>query len=133
MSWRQAAVVGLFQAVAIVPGISRSGSTIAGGLLAGLARNAAAAFSFFIAIPAIFGAVVLVAKDIWEGQGSAAALDVLAVGAAVSFVVGCVSLRCLLQVIARGKLHWFAYYCAAAAVATIAWQCVVRFGGMAPR
>lgn len=123
MSWRQAAAIGLFQAAAILPGVSRSGSTIAGGLLAGLARNAAATFSFFIAIPALAGASVLVAKDIWTGPAGVASLSVLGVGAAVSFAVGYLSLRCLLQVIARGKLHWFAYYCASVAAVTIVWQC----------
>ena len=122
MPMRQALVIGLFQAVAIVPGISRSGSTIAGGLLTGLRRDSAAMFSFFIAIPAISGAAVLIGKDIWQGQGGGNALPVLAVGALTSFVVGFFSLRWLLRLISQRKLHWFACYCALVAVVTILWQ-----------
>ena len=124
---RQALVIGLFQAIAIVPGISRSGSTIAGGLLTGLRRDAAATFSFFIAIPAISGAAVLVAKDVWDGPGSGNALSVLAVGLLTSFAVGFFALRWLLRLVSQRRLHWFAYYCGLVAVVTIIWQMTVTY------
>jgi undecaprenyl-diphosphatase len=115
-------LIGLFQAVALVPGISRSGSTIAGGLLMGLRRDDAANFSFFIAIPAIFGAAVLTGKDIWEGNVGGNAAPELIVGMLTAFFVGLISLRWLLRLMSQRKLHWFACYCTLAGLATILWQ-----------
>lgn len=118
-----ALAVGLFQAVAIVPGISRSGSTIAAGLACGLEREAAARFSFLIAIPAIGGASVLELKDLLTGEkpftGDAGALIL---GMVVSCVVGLLALNWLLRMVAKDKLHWFAIYCVVVGCATIAWQ-----------
>lgn len=122
----RALVIGIFQAIALVPGISRSGSTIAGGLFMGLKRDAAAAFSFFIAIPAIGGAAVLTFKDAVVAGAPPHNVGALVAGAAVSFVVGVFALRGLLRVIARGKLHWFAAYCVLAGAATIVWQLSAR-------
>ena len=119
---RQAVVVGLFQAMALVPGISRSGSTIAGGLIGGLRRDVATTFSFFIAIPAIAGGGVLAAKEVWEGNGGGSSVGVLLLGASVAFVVGLFALRWLIRIVSQQRLHWFAWYCAAAGTATIIWQ-----------
>lgn len=119
-----AITVGLFQALALLPGISRSGSTIAAGLMCGLQRPAAAAFSFFMAIPVIGGATLLTAKDVLEGQGSGVALAPLAAGAFVSFVVGLLTLTWLIRLISRGKLYWFAGYTAIVGLATIVWQLI---------
>ena len=124
LSWSQALTIGIFQAVAIIPGISRSGSTIAGGLVVGIRREAATTFSFFIAIPAILGAVFLTTIDILKGNGGVHAPSALLLGAAVSFVVGLFSLRWLIQIISQKKLYWFAWYCAVAGLATILWQCI---------
>ena len=118
----QALVVGLFQAIAPLPGVSRSGSTIAGGLLSGLTRDTAAQFSFLIAVPAIGGATVLYVKEWIEAGKSQYAPSSLIAGALVSFVVGIFALRWLIKVISRRRLHWFAFYCLAAGLATIAWQ-----------
>ena len=124
VTWAAAIVIGVFQAVALVPGISRSGSTIAGGLLIGLRRESAATFSFLIAIPAILGASVLKGAEAWSQQSSAAALSVgpILAGVAVSFGVGLLALRLLLSLVSRRKLHWFAVYCVLASVCTILWQ-----------
>jgi undecaprenyl-diphosphatase len=119
LSWLQALTIGVFQAVAILPGISRSGSTIAGGLVVGIRRDAATTFSFFIAIPAILGAVCLALLDIAEGNGGVHSPSALLLGAAVSFVVGVFSLRWLIRLISRQKLYWFAWYCAIAGLVTI--------------
>lgn len=120
-----ALAVGIFQAVAIVPGISRSGSTIAAGLACGLKREAAARFSFLIAIPAIGGASVLELKDLLTGEkpftGDAGALIL---GMVVSCVVGLLALNWLLRIVAKDKLHWFAIYCVVVGCATIAWQVI---------
>lgn len=125
MKLPHALAIGLFQAFALLPGISRSGSTIAGGQLLGYRREAAADFSFFIAIPAILGATVLTLLKVWEAPGTSTVsvpTGMLLVGTGVSFVVGYFSLRWLLSLIARGKLIWFAIYCGIVGTATILWQ-----------
>src|SRR5690606_15614839 len=99
MTLFNAILIGLFQAVAIVPGISRSGSTIAGGMISGMRRDAAATFSFFIAIPAIAGAAVLLTRDFYESGGSINSPLALLVGGLTAFVVGLASLRFLLRLI----------------------------------
>ncbi|MCA9079180.1 MAG: undecaprenyl-diphosphate phosphatase [Planctomycetaceae bacterium] len=122
ITWGQALIVGLFQAVAPMPGISRSGSTIVGGLVSGLRRDAAADFSFLIAIPAILGATVLHAKDLLEqGAGETAAGPLLA-GTVIAFVVGLAALKLLLRMVASRKLIWFAWYCLAMGLIVICWQ-----------
>jgi undecaprenyl-diphosphatase len=130
MTTRQAGIIGLFQAVAILPGVSRSGSTISAGLLTGLKPEDAARFSFLIAIPAIGGAVVLTTKHMLEGKGGDNPPAVLLAGAAVAFLVGWVSLRALIGLIRRRRLRWFAWYCALAGAATVAWQVSERFYGV---
>ena len=118
----RALLIGLFQAGALVPGVSRSGSTISGGLISGLGREAATTFSFLVAIPAITGAAVLLAKKLLESDGGATPAAALLLAGAVSFLVGLVSLRWLLRLVSQRKLHWFAWYCALAGMATIIWQ-----------
>ncbi len=126
----RALMIGMFQAVALVPGISRSGSTIAGGMLSGLRREDAATFSFFIAIPAISAAALKVgldamnlnAESITTAGSSSISWTALLAGAATSFVVGIVCLQLLIKAVKMMKLHWFAYYCVAMAIGTIIWQ-----------
>jgi len=121
----QAVQVGLFQAMALVPGISRSGSTIAGGMLSGLKRDDAATFSFLIAIPAISAAALKIAMDVAESGATSSAdwnWPALIAGALTSFLVGIASLKLLLRAISRFRLHWFAYYCIAMAVGTLLWE-----------
>jgi undecaprenyl-diphosphatase len=128
----RAGVIGLFQAVALFPGISRSGSTISGGLLLGFRRDVAANFSFFIAIPAIAGAAVLLLKDaLTETQPAATgyAWGPILLGTLVSFLVGLLALRWLLKLISMRRLHWFAWYCAAVGTLTILWQVIERLAG----
>jgi undecaprenyl-diphosphatase len=128
MTFRQSLVVGMFQALALVPGLSRSGSTISAGLYTGLTRTAAAEFSFLIAIPVIAGAAAVESRPLWQAWlfgGSEAAVTApssllpLAVGMLTAFVVGIAALRGLLAMIARRRLHWFAWYCVLAAVVTL--------------
>lgn len=128
LGWWSVLLVGLSQAMAIIPGISRSGSTISSGLLCGLRKEEAARFSFMIAVPAIAGAVILKTRDMLKGEGGAHSLDVLFVGILVSFLVGVVTLRGLIRLVTNSKLYWFAWYCAAVGSATIIWQLIKIYG-----
>lgn len=118
-----AIVIGIFQAIAIMPGISRAGSTIAAGLSCGLKRADAAKFSFFIAVPAIGGATLLKLLDLIRGKE---AVDIawwpMMLGTAISFVVGVMCLRWLIRLLVADRLHWFAIYCLIVGALTIAWQ-----------
>ncbi len=107
--WGSSALVGLAQGVAIVPGISRSGSTVGVSLLLGMDRGQAGRFSFLIAIPAILGAFVLEARGV-KGVSSAHLTPYLG-GMAVAFLVGLASIRIFLRAISSKRLVWFAYYC----------------------
>ena len=108
--------------LAILPGVSRSGSTISTGVLLGLSREVAATFSFLMAVPVVGGAVLLITKDLLKGEGQLGRLDVAIVGTIVSFVVGVVALRWLLKILSRGGLLGFSIYCVLAGLATITWQ-----------
>lgn len=101
--------IGLAQAIALIPGISRSGTTIAAGLFRGLTRSVAVRFSFLLAIPAILGATIVGLKDVSSlSIGNARAL---AVGTLTAFISGLIALKILLAVVQRGRLGVFAYYC----------------------
>jgi undecaprenyl-diphosphatase len=104
-----ALLIGLFQALALVPGISRSGATIAAALFMGIERETAARFSFLLAVPAILGAFVL--KTARFSPDASAGLGAILFGTAVSAVVGAIALGWLLHFVRRGNLHIFAYYC----------------------
>jgi undecaprenyl-diphosphatase len=116
MNWRDVMFISLAQAIAILPGVSRSGSTIAVGTRMGLDHDDAARFSFFLGIPAIGGAVVLTIKDLVEAQQAGIALQMnvthLAIGLVVSFIVGYFAIICLIKVLRAGKFAWFGYYVA---------------------
>ena len=100
--------IGLAQALAIIPGISRSGVTICTGLMMGLSTKEAARFSFLLAIPAISGAGILTAMDI---DKISLGMDVIFVGFLSSFLVGWAALKWLLNLLKTGKFHWFGIYC----------------------
>jgi undecaprenyl-diphosphatase len=116
----QALVIGLAQGIAITPGISRSGTTIAVALLLGLKREDAARFSFLLSIPAILGALVLKADEASIGD-----LGFAAVGAGflTSMVTGIFALTFLVGIVKRGGFPWFAPWCvlASATAAWVAW------------
>ncbi|MBM3957280.1 MAG: undecaprenyl-diphosphate phosphatase [Gemmatimonadetes bacterium] len=115
-----AAGVGLAQAVATIPGISRSGATIVAGLLGGMTREAAARFSFYLAVPAILGPAVVLAIDLArEGAPAGTGAGVLATGAAVSFATGLLAIRGLMSLLRRGSLWPFVWYCLAAGAAVL--------------
>lgn len=114
--------IGCFQALAILPGVSRSGSTIAGGLMIGLTRRTATTFSFLLAVPAVGGAVLLEAIDMAKGESGGLAIGQLLFGAVISFAVGITALRFLIRVVVQRQLHWFAYYCLTLGICVTAWQ-----------
>lgn len=105
----QALFIGFMQGVGTLPGVSRSGSTIAGAQLAGVNRAAAGEFSFIVSIPAILGAFVLEAKDLGEISSQIGALPVFC-GCLAAFAWGYLSLSILMKLIRKGKLEWFACY-----------------------
>lgn len=107
---KKSLLVGLVQGIAVLPGISRSGSTIAAALFLGVSREEAARFSFLISLPAILGASLLEALKMKSAGVSAELLPALA-GAVVAGVSGYLALRFLIKVLNRGKLHYFAFYC----------------------
>ena len=109
ISWGQAFVIGLFQMFAILPGLSRSGSTIAGGLFSGLKQNVAANFSFLMAIPVIGGAGLLELIKLLKRHQTIPATE-LSIGFLVSFIVGLFALYWVINWIKKGKLNWFAYW-----------------------
>jgi len=102
-------IMGIGQAIAILPGISRSGTTIVSGMLAGVKPSEAAEFSFLLSIPAIGGAVLLEGKHLLEIQS--ALLLPYTVATIVSFLFGLLSVYVVLASVKRGKFDYFAYYC----------------------
>lgn len=105
----QALFVGFMQGIGTLPGISRSGSTIAGAQLAGINRTSAGEFSFIVSIPAILGAFLLEAKDLGEMGSSVGVLPVV-LGFVSAFIAGYISLAFLMKLIKKGRLEWFAAY-----------------------
>jgi undecaprenyl-diphosphatase len=109
-----AVLIGIAQGIAIMPGISRSGSTICTATFLGIRRRWAAEFSFYIAIPAILAAAALKLKDALElngGQFAALPWGPILLGSVVSLIAGVVSLWLLLGAVRRARLHYFALYC----------------------
>lgn len=101
--------IGIIQGIAVIPGISRSGSTIAGGMFLGLDRHTAAKFSFLLSIPAILGAQVLSIKDMIN---SGLFIDSITIYATIaSFITGLIALKILLTLVHSGRFHLFAPYC----------------------
>lgn len=106
-----ALIVGIAQAAAVIPGLSRSGATIAAGRLAGLTPRGAARFSFLLSIPALLGAGIV---SLWDGLASGTGhVDWMgmAIGMAAAFLVGLLAIRALLAVVARGRFWVFSIYC----------------------
>ena len=114
-----ALLVGVAQAVATCPGISRSGTTITAGCFRGFDRKFAVRYSFLLSIPAILGANILSLKDAVEAGIVWGEVPVYLVGVAISAVVGYACIRLLRMIADKGKFGWFAYYCWAAGVLTL--------------
>ena len=119
-------LVGVAQAIATCPGISRSGTTITAGCFVGLDRRFAVRYSFLMSIPAILGANILTLKDaITEKTIIVSDIPVYLVGVAVAAVVGYLCIRLLKMIADKGRFGWFAYYCWVAGAATLGMQAVL--------
>lgn len=119
MTVRDALVIGLFQAVATVPGISRSGSTITAGIATGLDRQFAVKFSFLLSIPAILGANILSIADAAEAGIDTALLPMYFLGMIIAAVSGYLCLMLLRYISRKGRFGGFAFYCCVVGIATI--------------
>lgn len=132
IGWFDSFIIGCGQAVAVLPGLSRSGTTIATGILLGDKRSQVASFSFLMVIIPILGEALL---DLYKlaggGEASAAGGEIttgtLLIGFFTAFIVGCAACKWMLSLVRRGKLVWFAIYCVAVGVICILWNtCVVN-------
>lgn len=117
---RDAFIIGLAQAVAVIPGISRSGSTIATGMMLGNDRRDLAKFSFLMVLIPILGEAFL---ELLKGEFSPAASGIpalsLAAGFLTAYLAGLFACRVMIRIVSRGKLYWFALYCAVAGIVAI--------------
>jgi undecaprenyl-diphosphatase len=124
---RDSVFMGAAQGLAVLPGFSRSGSTIATGLASGLTREASARFSFLMAVPAIAGAAALVLIDLSRRPDAVHPGAVaLLIGAGVSFLTGLLALGLLMRVLRRGSLRPFVVYCIVAGAAIV----IARLAGV---
>lgn len=129
ISWKDALIIGIAQAIAVLPGLSRSGSTIGTGLILGDKKEKLAEFSFLMAIPPILGMALLDCKDMIENGVEEAMAGIsplsLVIGFFAAFITGCVACKWMISLVKRGKMIYFAVYCAIAGFATIIWQLFV--------
>ncbi len=117
MGWRQSLIIGLAQAIAIVPGISRSGMTVAAGIHLGLNRDSAARFSFLLSIPVILGATLLSLIKMLTRETAAVDSGLnLCIGWAAAFASGYLAILVFLRLIRKGTFAVFGYYCIMAAI-----------------
>lgn len=121
ISMKDAFIIGLAQAVAVLPGLSRSGSTIATGLLLGNKKEKLAQFSFLMVIPPILGEALLDVLKAMKGQEAMGGIDTLPliVGFVAAFVSGCLACKWMINIVKKGKLVYFGVYCAIAGAVTI--------------
>jgi undecaprenyl-diphosphatase len=118
VSWKDAIIIGVAQAIAILPGVSRSGATISTSVMLGNDRTKAARFSFLMVVPLIIGKI---AKDVMSGDlnmESSASLPLL-VGFIAAFVTGLIACTWMISLVKKAKLHYFSYYCFAVGIVAI--------------
>lgn len=111
LTWWRAILVGCSQACAILPGLSRSGSTIFAGMALGIPRQTIARFSFIMSVPAILGAAVLQFGDLRGEYFQSASLVNLFAGTGMAALSGYLAIKLLLDIIEKNRLQWFGYYC----------------------
>lgn len=116
-------IIGIGQAIAVLPGLSRSGTTIATGMLLGDKKEKLAQFSFLMVIPPVLGEALLNVKDIAEVGLSTAmsgiSITALLVGFIAAFITGCLACKWMIHIVKKGKLIWFAIYCAIVGILAI--------------
>lgn len=123
ITWLDAFVIGIAQSIAVLPGLSRSGTTIATGILLGDKREKAASFSFLMVIIPILGETLLNIKDMLSESSASGSVGMLplTIGFIASFVVGCLACKWMLNIVKKGKLVWFAVYCVIMGIICICW------------
>jgi len=121
ISWKDALIIGLAQACAVMPGLSRSGSTIATGLMLGNKKEKMAQFSFLMVIPPILGEALLDVIKMAKGHNPFGEVSTIAlvVGFVAAFVSGCMACKWMINIVKKGKLIYFGIYCAIAGAVTI--------------
>jgi len=121
ISMKDAFIIGIAQAIAVLPGVSRSGSTIATGLLLGNKKESLAQFSFLMVIPPILGEALLDVLKMMKGEDVMGGIETLPlmVGFVAAFLAGCVACKWMINIVKRGKLIYFGIYCAIVGVVTI--------------
>ncbi len=123
MGFAKAILVGCAQAIALLPGISRSGSTIVAATALGLERQSAATWSFLLAIPAIGAAMALECYDLYTGESTIETpTHLLVMGVVVSAMVGWMSLSLMVRLLDKGRLHWFAYWLIPFGLGVVVWR-----------
>ena len=124
ISLRDAFIIGISQALAVLPGLSRSGTTIATGLVLGNKKTSMAQFSFLMVIPPILGEALLDVMKVAKGEdlGGEIGMWPLIVGFLAAFISGCIACKWMIGIVKKGKLVYFAYYCAIVGVAVIAYE-----------
>ena len=119
MNFRNGFLIGVLQGIAICPGVSRSGSTLVGGLVTGLKREFAVRFAFLISIPTILGAALLELPDALESATDASMAGPMLAGVVVAAVSGVIAIKAMIRVVVDQKLKWFAFYVWALGILTI--------------
>ncbi len=121
ISMKDAFIIGIAQAIAVLPGVSRSGSTIATGLLLGNKKESLAQFSFLMVIPPILGEALLDVMKAVKGEAVMGGIETLplCVGFVAAFLSGCLACKWMISIVKRGKLIYFGIYCAIVGVITI--------------
>ena len=126
LGYGRALWIGAFQALAVLPGISRSGASIVAGMSCGLKRDEAATFAFLLAIPIIGGAGLIEAACLSGRTSNLVSTGLLGLGVVLSFVVGLASLAWLVRWLAKGHLHHFAWWVFLLGPVVIIWQLLLR-------
>lgn len=126
ITWIDAFVIGCSQAIAVLPGLSRSGTTIATGIILGDKRDKVASFSFLMVIIPILGEALLDIKDMLSPEYAQNSVTVswssMAIGFIVAFVVGCCACKWMINLVKKGQLVWFAIYCVVMGVLCMLWK-----------
>ena len=126
MTFGNAILVGVMQGIAIYPGISRSGSTLVGGLAGGLKREFAIRFAFLISIPSILGSALLEGKDALEAGIDTSVLGPIAVGMVIAAISGVLAIKAMIKVVSDKKLKYFSYYVWALGALVIIYSLIVK-------
>ncbi|MDE5773040.1 MAG: undecaprenyl-diphosphate phosphatase [Muribaculaceae bacterium] len=123
ITWLDAIIIGCAQSLAVLPGLSRSGTTIATGILIGDKRDKVATFSFLMVIIPILGECLLDVKDMLETPASNSISPLcLCIGFVTAFLSGCFACKWMLSLVKRGKLVWFAIYCVIIGIICLLWR-----------